>query len=394
MKLNKKKIESHIVYIIQKLQKNGYETYLVGGAIRDLLLGKTPKDYDISTAATPEEVRNVFGRRKVRIIGKRFKLIHYYHGHEIIEISTFRQAPKQQKEDAPPRDNDYGTAEEDAWRRDFTVNAMFYDPTKDIIIDYTGKGKEDVKNSIVRVIGDPNERFEEDPVRLLRALKLVGQFNFTIEAETEKSLRSSLSLITHSSHSRLSLELEKIIRHTYSDKIFKAFYDYGFLAYYLPFMNEQWNSDECQQMLKLLGERNLRISQKLYRDSISLALSVAAYPFAENLFKNDEYESRGWEYFPGIEHQIKKILVKLFSPYHFPKRIISASVGTVLLVPSLLNMTRVNRTLTNRRYKHARELMIIQNNLRWKDPELEIFWPINGKRRKKESRTSPQVYKV
>ena len=380
MEFDKNKIESHIIYIIGRLQKAGFETYLVGGAIRDLMLNREPKDYDLSTAATPEEVRDVFGRRYSRIIGKRFRLIHYYHGHDIIEISTFRKAPSPQAEDEPPRDNDYGTAEEDVWRRDFTVNSLFYDPTKDAVIDHTGNGINDIHKKIVRVVGDPLERFEEDPVRMLRALKLVGQYGFTMEKQTARALQKSLPLITQCSHSRLSLELEKIIKRPYSHQIFSAFHDFGFLAYYLPFMNEQWNTDACKYMIQLLEERNQRILSGVYRDSVSLAIATAAFPFVEQNMSDPDDDARAWQYFPGIEKEIRNTIVKLFSPYHFPKRIIASALGTLLLQPSLLNKTRVKRTLTNRRFRHARELMTLQNNLKWHDEELETFWPKQGKR--------------
>ena len=380
MNFDKNKIESHIIYIIRRLQKAGFETYLVGGAIRDIILQRAPKDYDISTAATPEEVRDVFGRRYARIIGKRFKLVHYYHGHDIIEISTFRQAPKPQPEDEAPRDNDYGTAEEDAWRRDFSVNAMFYDPARDIVIDFTNQGLKDIKTRTVRVVGKPMERFEEDPVRMLRALKLVGQYGFTLEKQTAKALQSSLPLITQCSHSRLSLELEKIIKRSYSEKIFTAFYEYGFLAYYLPFMNEKWKTPECKYMIELLGERNKRLLKGIYRDSVSLAIATAAFPFAEKDFAIQDSDIRAWDYFHGIDKEIKSIIVKLFSPYHFPKRIVGSAVGILLLQPAMLNMTRMDRTLTHKRYLHARELMTLQNNLKWHDEKLEEFWPKQGKR--------------
>jgi poly(A) polymerase len=380
MKFDKNKIDSHIIYIIGRLQKAGFETYLVGGAIRDLMLQREPKDYDISTAATPEEVRDVFGRRYARIIGKRFRLVHYYHGHEIIEISTFRQAPKPQLEDEPPRDNDYGTAEEDAWRRDFTVNAMFYDPVNDKIIDFTKKGLIDIKTRTVRVVGKPIERFEEDPVRILRALKLVGQYGFSLEKKTAKALQSALPLITQCSHSRLSLELEKIIKRPYSEEIFTAFANYGFLAYYLPFMSEKWETPECKYMIELLAERNKRLLKGIYRDSVSLAIATAVFPFAEKNLTEPEHEMRGWYYFPGIERELKNIIVKLFSPYHFPKRIVASAIGTLLIQPAMLNMDRMKRTLTHKRYLHARELMTLQNNIKWHDEKLEEFWPKQGKR--------------
>ena len=184
--------------VVTQLQKAGYETYIVGGAIRDMLLGRTPKDFDISTAATPEEIRQVFGRRSARIIGKRFRLAHVYSGRELFEVATFRKAPGKKdlaehqnggKDDLPDNlivsDNSFGTSKEDAARRDFTVNALFYDPEKKEIKDFTGKGLDDMERGIVRAIGNPGLRFEEDPVRMLRALKLVGQYDFALDSATE-----------------------------------------------------------------------------------------------------------------------------------------------------------------------------------------------------------------
>ena len=164
-------IAPYITDIIAGLQEAGYEAYLVGGAVRDFLLQRQPKDYDISTSATPEEVKKVFKKNRVMIIGRRFRLVHFYHGQEIIEISTFRKKPESVKaterparvQDAPEnmifRDNEFGTVQEDAERRDFTVNALFYDPVNDKLYDFTGMGVDDIKKGIVRAIGNPQVRF-------------------------------------------------------------------------------------------------------------------------------------------------------------------------------------------------------------------------------------------
>jgi poly(A) polymerase len=385
----KNKIDSHILWIIKRLQKEGFETYLVGGAVRDLLLGRTPKDYDLSTSATPDEIVTVFGRRASRIIGKRFKIVHVYHGSEIIEVATFRKAPKVDKEGTIlPDDNEFGTSLEDAWRRDFTVNAIFFDPLKEEIIDHTKMGVDDLKNGTVRTVGNPMERFEEDPVRILRALKLVGQYNFKIEEESKDALIKSLPLITHCSISRLTLELEKILKHYYSHSIFTAFHKYGFLAYYMPFLNESWESEECKYMLKLIEERNRRLLNGEYRDSISLAIATAALPFVENTLGGKlPPDERGWHFYYGVEKDIRRIILNLFAPYNFPKRIIASSVGMLILQPSMLNKTRMNRVLLNRRYKHAKELMTLQNNVKWHDDSLNEFWPIHGKRGGKKNKT-------
>ncbi len=155
------------------LQAAGYQAYVVGGAVRDLLLDRKPKDFDIATEATPEEVRRVF--RRARIIGRRFRLVHVMFGEEVVEVSTFRRMIE--AEDAQTdehgrllRDNEFGDQEQDAARRDFTANALFYDPSTQKIYDFHG-GYADTRNRLLRVIGDPLVRYREDPVRMLRAVR-------------------------------------------------------------------------------------------------------------------------------------------------------------------------------------------------------------------------------
>ena len=174
----------------QRLDQRGFEAYLVGGCVRDLLLGLRPKDYDIATEARPQQVKRTFPRNS-RIIGRRFKLAHlHFHGNtKILEVSTFRRTPQAENQDSAEadllirHDNEFGTAEEDALRRDFTVNALFLDVSRNCILDYTN-GLEDLYNRTIRTIGDPRVRFREDPVRILRAAKFAGRLSFHVEPET------------------------------------------------------------------------------------------------------------------------------------------------------------------------------------------------------------------
>jgi poly(A) polymerase len=378
--------DPHIKVIIDTLQQAGFETYVVGGAIRDLMLDRKPKDYDLSTSASPEQVRQVFGRRRARIIGRRFKLVHLYNGKEIIEISTFRRrpAPKAPAKvnpkygEAPENmifhDNEYGTSEEDAFRRDFTVNALFFDPVSGEIIDHTGYGIEDIQNGKVRVIGDPALRFEEDPVRLLRALKLVGQYGFTMTDETASGLRESLELITHASHSRLTLELEKILKNTYSSDILTAFHDYGFLGYFLPFLGKNWETPAGIYAMQLLGERDKRLRQGLYRDSISLAMAAISLPFVEQELGDGEKGSL-WLHKPYTDAVIRDIVDGCFMPHHMIKRLDFAAQRTLMMQPWLLDSDNPKKLVNRRGYAHARELLMLQNNVVWQSEELENMWP-------------------
>ncbi|HCE42211.1 MAG TPA: hypothetical protein DET40_01515 [Lentisphaeria bacterium] len=358
------KIAPHVVEIIESLQKAGYETYLVGGAVRDLLLGLEPKDYDLSTSATPEQIKHLFGRRKVMIIGKRFRLAHYYHGHEIIEISTFRRKPDKLVPVVTPgkklvfHDNSFGNSYEDAFRRDFTINAIFYDPVKNQIIDHCGQGMSDLECGVVRMIGDPAERFTEDPVRILRALKLVGQYGFRISLETEKALIEKMPLIATCPHSRLSLELEKLLKKTSCDKTLKILYEYNFLSYFLPRVHFNWNKPECQEMLKLLELRNARVDNGIYRNSLSLVVAVMAFPFVYSSMDRTD-GAQLWDYHPRIEKDIRHIILNLFHPHSFPKQLVFSSVSAIMLQTSLLRDSSHKRTARHPRYQHALELQEI-----------------------------------
>lgn len=393
-------VASHVTDLIAQLQDGGFEAYIVGGAIRDLLLGRKPKDFDISTSATPEEVRAVFGRRSARIIGKRFRLVHVMFGGELFEVSTFRQAPQRTGESARKElpenmilsDNSFGTAEEDAWRRDFTVNALFYDPVRSELLDYTGQGIEDIRNRIVRAIGDPMLRFEEDPVRMLRALKLIGQYDFTMDSATENALFSQLELIRLASTSRLALELEKILAGAYGDKQFQAFHDYGLLPYFLPELNAAWDTPHGDYALNLLNERNCRVREGVYRNSVSLAMATLALPFIERECGADP--GGLWQPGPDSTAAIRGVLDSLFKPQTMMNRM-TLSAERVLILQSLFADEKAKeRMLDAKSYPHARELMLIRLAVAEGDMEsAEREWPAAvPRRRRRNSESAPEEF--
>jgi poly(A) polymerase len=182
-------LDPDAVKIAQRLRRFGHEAYLVGGCVRDLLLARVPKDFDVATSARPRQVKRLF--RNCRIIGRRFKLAHVYFGEKIIEVSTFRKNPTPEGQETGDllilRDNVFGTAEEDALRRDFTVNALFYDVEQQAVIDFVG-GVEDLRQKLLRTIGDPVIRFREDPVRMMRA----AEFSARLAMDLESSMRAAL----------------------------------------------------------------------------------------------------------------------------------------------------------------------------------------------------------
>ncbi|MBQ7394125.1 MAG: hypothetical protein IJV89_07240 [Lentisphaeria bacterium] len=389
-------VDPRMIDVVDRLQEAGYETYIVGGAIRDLLMERRPKDYDISTAATPEQVREVFGRRSVRIIGRRFRLAHLHLGREIIEISTFRRAPEGHgreataaEEDRLPEniilsDNDYGTVEEDALRRDFTVNSLYYDPVREDLLDFTGNGMADIENGVVRAIGNARLRFEEDPVRILRALKLVGQYDFSPDAETENAIFDSLPLIRFASPSRLSLELEKVLSSAYGDKHLKAFHDYGFLEYFLPFLYENWDTDAMRYAMDLFTERNYRVDEGVYRNSISLACAVLALPFVERAAGNNCGEL--WSPDRHAVHLIRQVLKDLFQPQNMINSVMQSAEHILRLQPGMYHMEDDGSVIGSYGYNHAREVIAIQNFVCWQDERLEDFWPPDNAPRRRNKR--------
>jgi len=211
--IDRNELSNAAIRTIESLQKAGFEAYVVGGAVRDLLLQRHPKDFDVATDATPEEVHRIF--RRSRIIGRRFRLVHVIFGSETIEVSTFRghhHAEGDAHTDVSGRilrDNVFGSLQEDATRRDFTVNALYYDPTSQEVLDFH-RGFEDVQASTLRMIGSPETRYAEDPVRMLRAVRLSAKLGFHIDVATMAPIAKMADLLQDVPPSRLFDEMLKL----------------------------------------------------------------------------------------------------------------------------------------------------------------------------------------
>jgi poly(A) polymerase len=212
-KINQKHISQAALKTCDQLQKAGFQAYIVGGAVRDLLLNHPPKDFDVATNATPEQVHKVF--RRSRIIGRRFRLVHVLWGHETIEVSTFRGHHLSEGDSETNdsgriiRDNVFGSIEEDSVRRDFTANALYYDPKRQEVLDFH-HGVADVRAKTLRMIGDPVTRYQEDPVRMLRAVRLSAKLGLKLERETEAPIRKLADLLEDVPPSRLFDEMLKL----------------------------------------------------------------------------------------------------------------------------------------------------------------------------------------
>ena len=249
--ISRQRIDPDALKVLYRLRKFNHTAYLVGGGVRDLLLDRRPKDFDIGTSAHPNEVRRLF--RNCWIIGRRFRLAHVKFGDKTIEVATFRrqipvEAPAADvagtasgpQPEPPPaggdrgarrpvrRDNTFGTPEEDAFRRDFTINALFYDVATFAVIDYVG-GMADLRRRLIRCIGDPDERFIEDPVRMLRAIAFAARLDFRLDRPVREGIARQRAEIRHASPARLVEEVYKLLRSGAAARIFKRLSRTGLL---------------------------------------------------------------------------------------------------------------------------------------------------------------------
>lgn len=238
--LSRKDVWPEALKVIRRLSKFGYTAYLVGGGVRDLLLGRRPKDFDVATDATPEEVRKLFNNS--RIIGRRFRLVHvYFKGGRIVEVSTFRRAPEPHEmesvEDPRMINNFYGSPHQDVMRRDFTINALFYNPSDFAVIDYVG-GWDDLRRRVIRSIGDPRVRFAEDPVRMTRAIEFASRLGFSLYPQVAEAIREEGWRISQASPERLKEEVLGILLSGASGRSVKLMAELGLLYHLFPHASE------------------------------------------------------------------------------------------------------------------------------------------------------------
>ena len=243
-KIDRNLISEQALNTLKILKKNNFEAFIVGGAIRDILMGVNPKDFDIATNATPEEVRSIF--KKSLIIGRRFKLVHVIYGREIIEVSTFRAKPTQKihMSNGVLKDNEYGTIREDAERRDFTVNALYYDVDENNLIDFYN-GLKDIKKNQLRIIGNPKDRFKEDPIRILRGVRFAAKLKMEIHTETFNEIKNSLNLLKFVPYSRLFDEVMKLFITGHAQESMVLFKQFQLSNIYFPTLennNKLFNS--------------------------------------------------------------------------------------------------------------------------------------------------------
>ena len=278
-------LDPDAVKVVRRLRRAGHQAYLVGGCVRDLLLGIRPKDFDVATSAHPNQVKDTF--RNSRLIGRRFRLAHvFFRGGKIIEVSTFRANPLDELQDLPRdllirHDNVFGSAEEDARRRDFTINGLFYDVDEGRVIDYVG-GKEDLRARLVRTIGNPDVRMREDPVRILRAIRFAAKCAFDLEPDTRAAMKAHVHEIPRCAPPRVLEEVLKLIRSGASRRSFELLREVGALRILLPPVAaylERRGAEEAERHLRALEalDAHVRVGE-IPSDAVLLATLLAPLP--------------------------------------------------------------------------------------------------------------------
>ena len=289
--ISRKQIDENALKVLYRLNRHGHLAYLVGGSVRDLLLGREPKDFDVGTDATPEQVKSLF--RNCFLVGRRFRLAHLrFRGNQLVEVATFRRNPDA---DEMPEDEDdhfhfvqnvFGSPREDAFRRDFTINALFYNIADFSIIDHVG-GLEDLEHRRLRMIGDPLVRFTEDPVRMLRALEFSARLDFRIEQDIIAAIDQRRQLLSTASPARLREEIMELFRHRVAGRVAELAERYGLLDQLFPDIPFTPQTFELLEQVDQLTGKGKAVCESLALAALALPAFVQRFPASREQHIND-----------------------------------------------------------------------------------------------------------
>ncbi len=379
--ISRSQISENALKVLYRLKKSGYEAYLVGGCVRDLLLGCEPKDFDVVTDASPEQVRKVF--RNCRLIGRRFRLAHIHFGRDIIEVATFRgsnavdnESQRVHEDGRLLRDNVFGTIEEDVWRRDFTVNALYYNIRDFSVVDYAG-GMEDHSAGLLKLIGDPAARYREDPVRMLRAVRFAVKLGFTLDPDTEKALFELVHLLDSIPTARLYDEALKLFLSGKGLQTFEMLRHYGLFYMLFP------QADQCLDS-EAYDFPRLFIAKALENSDLRMAEGKSVTPYfllsaflwesvqllAKQKIKQGEDENFAYQHAANevLSLQVKKISI--------PKRITQSmrEVWQLQLRFNRCTGSRPYRLLSHPRFRAAYDFFLLRAETGGADLELAQWW--------------------
>ena len=366
--ISRANISPNAIKVLYRLKESGYQAHLVGGGVRDLLLGREPKDFDIATDAHPEDVRRLF--RNCRLIGRRFRLAHVVFGREVIEVATFRavheagadSASQQTDEEGRlVRDNVYGDIEGDAFRRDFTVNALYYNVADFSIVDYTG-GMADIDAGLLRLIGDPDTRYREDPVRMLRVVRFATKLGFRIEANTEEPIARLASLLGDIPPARLFDEMLKLFMGGSALDNFEMLRHYNLFGQLFP-MTEQSLSYEgnCFQALVTRGMKNTdtRIAEG---KPVTPAFLFAVFLWQPVRERAAKLEAEGQHPVQALQHAGSQVIIEQAAVMSTPKRFSLPMREIWMLQLRLEDMggRRSRRMLSHPRFRAAYDFLLLR----------------------------------
>jgi poly(A) polymerase len=378
--ISRKSISNGALRVLYRLHESGYAAFLVGGAVRDLLLGGHPKDFDIATDATPEDVKHLF--RNCRLIGRRFRLAHVVFGQEIVEVATFRGSADDGSGDRHMidgrivRDNVYGTIEEDAVRRDFTVNALYYNIADYSVRDYVG-GYDDVRAKVLRLIGDPWQRYREDPVRMLRAVRLAAKLHFAISPEAREPFDELGELLLHAPPARLFDETLKMFLAGNGLKSFHALEQSGLLIDVFP-LTARALAFRGGEKFRMMVEAGLRGTDERIADdkSVTPAFLFAILLWGAVRAQVDRETERGVESSLAWQRVSQHVITEQAKQVAIPRRFGIVMQEIWVLQPRLEQRIkkRVFRTLAHPRFRAAYDFLLLRADEGPDVAELGQWW--------------------
>ena len=365
--------------VVAALQERGFQAFVVGGAVRDLLLGKHPKDFDVATDARPEQVRAVVKRS--RVIGRRFRLVHAYCGDEIVEVSTFRGEHGVAETDEARadehgrilRDNVFGTQEQDAKRRDFTVNALFYDPQSQEIWDCTG-GYRDLQARRLCMIGDPATRYREDPVRMLRAVRLAASLGLAIEPRSRAPISELAPLLHHVPPSRLFEEMLKLLLSGQSQECLRQLREEGLHHGLFPMLDVILEQPMGERFVNLaLANTDRRIKED---KRVSPAFLLAALLWHEVLNAWRQAEAEGFKPVPALYQAMDQVLASQAEKLAIPRRFCSPMKELWALQQRFAHRSgkRPFRLPEHPRFRAGLDFLLLRCESGEVEPELGQWW--------------------
>nr|WP_245677249.1 polynucleotide adenylyltransferase PcnB [Candidatus Arsenophonus triatominarum] len=386
--ISRRDISDNVLKVLYRLNNAGYEAYLVGGSVRDLLLGKKPKDFDVTTNATPEQIRKLF--RNCRLVGRRFRLAHIMFGYEIIEVATFRSSHEQtdtnNKDMAHQaqngillRDNIFGNIEDDAIRRDFTINSLYYRINDFTLRDYVG-GFEDLKNGTIRLIGDPKIRYREDPVRMLRAIRFACKLNMQIDVETAKPIPQLAFLLKDIPSARLFEESLKLLQTGQGYQTYQQLRRYSLFQSLFPLVERHFtaNDDSPMELIinQVLQDTDYRIKNNKRVNPAFLFATMLWYPLVEHAERLSQ--ESGLPYYEAFAIAMNDILDEQCRSIAIPKRLTSTmrDIWQLQLRLPRRQGKKADKLLEHPKFRAAFDLLELRANVeqRRELEELAHWW--------------------